>query len=614
MVSAADKLKLAAVLIALDTAEKIAEDEAAADAVEALIEALPDAADVTVDDEEAIDAAGAAYNALTDDQKRMVVLADRIKLQNVQNALAKAINDAEAAQNVIDQINALPEAEDITFDDLKDVAAATLAYALLTHDQKQLVDEDTRAKLTAAQDALDDLFEVEGVKAMINALPDAEDVTINDKAFIEAVRENYDALTDAQKALIDDDTYAKLTDAEDALEAIEEDIAAAQEVSEQIEALPSALRVTVDDKDDIEAVKEAYDALTDAQKAFVPTADKLKLAAVLGALDAAEKIAEDEAAADAVEEMIEALPDPADVTIDDKDDIDAAVEAYNALTDDQKRLVVLADRIKLALDDAVLQKIENDIAAAKAVTEQIEALPEAEDVTIEDFDDIVAARAAYNALTDDQKALVDEDTLAKLADDEAALADAIEVEFVKALINELPAPEDVTIDDAFFIEAVRDWYDELSDAQKDMIDEETYQKLVDAEEALAALTKFTVTWMNGDEVLEVDTDLPSGATPHYDGETPTKATDDQYVYEFMGWDPDLALVTSDVTYNAVFDKYLIGDVNMDGAVDIFDAVEIQKYASGKEPLTELQLRIADVNKDGNVDILDASAIQRITAQ
>ena len=53
---------------------------------------------------------------------------------------------------------------------------------------------------------------------------------------------------------------------------------------------------------------------------------------------------------------------------------------------------------------------------------------------------------------------------------------------------------------------------------------------------------------------------------------------------------------------------------MDGTVDIFDAVEVQKYASGKEPLTELQLRIADVNKDGNVDILDASAIQRITAQ
>ena len=269
--------------------------------------------------------------------------------------------------------------------------------------------------------------------------------------------------------------------------------------------------------------------------------------------------------------MIEALPNPADVTIEDKDDIDAAVEAYNALTDDQKRLVVLADRIKLALDDAALQKIENDIAAAEAVTEQIEALPEAEDVTIEDFDDIVAARAAYNALTDDQKALVDEDTLAKLAADEAALGDAIEVEFVKALINELPAPEDVTINDEFFIEAVREWYDELSDAQKDMIDEETYQKLVDAEEALAALTNFTVTWMNGDEVLEVDTDLPSGATPHI-------------------------IMLLNLSY------YFIP----------FFPIVYPKLC--KEPLTELQLRIADVNKDGNVDILDASAIQRITSQ
>ena len=130
---------------------------------------------------------------------------------------------------------------------------------------------------------------------------------------------------------------------------------------------------------------------------------------------------------------------------------------------------------------------------------------------------------------------------------------------------------------------------------------------------MEALSGFTVTWMNGDEVLEVDANLPSGATPHYDGETPTKATDDKYVYEFMGWDPDLALVTSDVTYNAVFDKYLIGDVNMDGSVDVFDAVEVQKYAADKTVLNDLQLRIADVNKDGNVDILDASAIQRIAA-
>lgn len=54
---------------------------------------------------------------------------------------------------------------------------------------------------------------VAAVPAMINALP--TEVTVNDKADIEAARAAYDSMTDEQKALIDEDTYKKLTDAED---------------------------------------------------------------------------------------------------------------------------------------------------------------------------------------------------------------------------------------------------------------------------------------------------------------------------------------------------------------------------------------------------------------
>ena len=53
----------------------------------------------------------------------------------------------------------------------------------------------------------------------------------------------------------------------------------------------------------------------------------------------------------------------------------------------------------------------------------IDALPEKDKVTLDDKDDIEAARKAYDALTDDQKKLISDETLKKLTDAEEALAD-----------------------------------------------------------------------------------------------------------------------------------------------------------------------------------------------
>lgn len=69
-------------------------------------------------------------------------------------------------------------------------------------------------------------------------------------------------------------------------------------------------------------------------------------------------------------------------------------------------------------------------------------------------------------------------------------------------------------------------------------------------------------------------------------------------------------VTADITVSAA---YLIGDVNSDGAVDIFDALLVQKFTAGRTTFTEKQLYVADVNDDGSVDILDAAQIQKFAA-
>ena len=87
---------------------------------------------------------------------------------------------------------------------------------------------------------------------------------------------------------------------------------------------------------------------------------------------------------------------------------------------------------------------------------------------------------------------------------------------------------------------------------------------------------YTVTWKNGETVLKTET-LLYGATPKYEGETPTKEADAQYTYSFSGWKDSEGneltantTVTGNVTYTAVFSStvntYTVTWKNADGTV------------------------------------------------
>ena len=59
---------------------------------------------------------------------------------------------------------------------------------------------------------------------------------------------------------------------------------------------------------------------------------------------------------------------------------------------------------------------------------------------------------------------------------------------------------------------------------------------------------------------------------------------------------------------------LLGDVDMDGDVDIQDATLLQICLVEMTALTDEQFKLADVNQDGFVNVRDVTAIQRIVAE
>lgn len=64
--------------------------------------------------------------------------------------------------------------------------------------------------------------------------------------------------------------------------------------------------------------------------------------------------------------------------------------------------------------------------------------------------------------------------------------------------------------------------------------------------------KYSVTFLGEDgSTLQAST-MAYGDMPKYSGATPTKAEDDDYTYEFVGWTPEIDKVTGDIVYRPVF--------------------------------------------------------------
>ena len=214
-------------------------------------------------------------------------------------------------------------------------------------------------------------------------------------------------------------------------------------VNELIKALGADY--TAENKELLKEIDQKYAALSFADRAGVSG-----YLAAKKAFAAAEAGANNKAASD-VKELINAIG-KVELAENSKALIDAARKAYDALTEDQKKLI-LAEELKVltdaeeaydALDAAAKaeaeKKAKEDAAKADAVKKAIAAIGKV-DASEDSKAKVEAARKAYAALTEDQKKLVEASQLKLLTEAEAAYQQAVE-ESKKT--NEETKPEDAT--------------------------------------------------------------------------------------------------------------------------------------------------------------------------
>ena len=326
-----------------DDLDKAYTDYTAVDAVAQEVKAI---GAITFDDasKAKIDAARSHYEDLSADQKAIFPI--------------EWLENYEEAYAVMGKINAIGKQEDNPESEalVKDAKAAYDAYKA-AHEENRLNSDYEQALLdhVAAREAID----------KINAVGKLE---YNEacKGRIDAARSYYDTLTDSQKFNVAN--YDELIKAE-------ADFAAVKDVADEVSTIGD---ITYDDasKAKIDAARAHYENLSADQKAFFPITE---LEAYEAAYDEMDKIA-----------SIGTLAN----TPESKALVEAAKAGYDALSEEQKNL----------LDPAYEKTLLDDYAALLAM-EKINAIGEV-DYTPECKAKIDAARAAYEALSDDQKAIL----------------------------------------------------------------------------------------------------------------------------------------------------------------------------------------------------------------
>lgn len=409
------------------------------------------------------------------------------------------------ASKVVAKINQIGDPIELTDECEEKITAARDAYEQLSPEEKRYVDnyqtlKDAEKELARLKKVAADQKAAEEVTEKIKALPDVKDLTLNDETQIDEARDAYSKLTDDQKTYVSDETKGKLVSAEEQMAKLL-DAEAITKLIKEIEELPSASDITLNDREAIENAKAHYDALSEEQKGVLeetsPDSVK-KLSEVIEQLNALIEEDDKQKEVDKVNTLLNELPDKDDVMFRDQTAVTEARDAYDALKD-----MYEDENLQGRISEDMLKKLTDAEERLKTLQEEIdyvagliEDIPAIDDLTVEDADQVQAARDAYEALNDEQKQKLTESGLLSdllVAENQIGWLQK-DVEAAKKVtdqINRLPSVKDLRLSDKTAVEAARYAYDNLSDTQKQYVSEDTVKALEEREAEIKRLEEVT---------------------------------------------------------------------------------------------------------------------------
>ena len=469
-------------LTAAEAALKERTDEM--DRVKGLIAALDSTKDTFEND---IKTAEAAFNALANDEK--AALTDyAAKIQTAKDKLAQ-IKQEQADRAKAAEVDALIDLiGDVTLDSLSAIEAAENAWEALTPAQKGYV--QNYEVLTQARQDYNTLSsykkEAETLENSIKALSELGDIDRSNatiaRSAINSVRASYDGVDEVIQNFVDDDVYQILLDAEAEIKLVE---GAVQE-AEAVEALINALgKITLKSKEKLDEIEDKLGKISEKAVSYIIPE---KMAAYETACERYAELEEEEAKVQAVIGEIAALGDVDDIILEDKEAIESAEAAFAALG------TVLQDRVTNAQTLRDIRTRLNVLIKSEAdVNNVIKLIGEIGEVTLNSSAKINAARDAYDALTEDERARVGNYTVLTNAEElfkellaaaEQEKIDQTAADGVEELIAAIGTVE-LTDECEALIKAAESAYARLTDHQKDIV--ENYGVLTQARSEYDAL-------------------------------------------------------------------------------------------------------------------------------
>ena len=409
----------------------------------------------------------------------------KVLIEDVENKV-KAIPDEITLDNAAEFEKAYTLAQN-AYNDLDEGIRENLldAWVSETLDAKQAMLEAFKETHSAA----------DVVTAMIAKLPEPSQVTAGDRAAVERAYNAYIALTAAEMKNISEEDRQKLMDCRQALEGLDETADIMQSLRDTLAEIQNEKDVRASEERFVAAAADIYNNQLTKQQQKQAKKEYTLLKAAQKSLAANIK------AADKVKDLItkKLTGETEALTLKDRSTVNSVEKSYEKLSDGAKTFLTGTSE-KDTYDAFIAQRdylnenereIKANEAAAEAVEKQIKKLPKT--VKLTDSDKIDAARAAYDALTAVQKALVTNyATLTAAEEKYAALVEANKTELQKAdEARELIAMLPVTVvynhdskEHEAQIKQARAAYDALGKVGKDYVGKEWLKVLKNAEKAL----------------------------------------------------------------------------------------------------------------------------------